>query len=247
MLKIICVIPSRIGSTRLPRKPLLPINGKPMVQVVYENALKCSCFSQVIVATDSEEIVQVIKSVGGAAVLTASDLACGSDRVAAVAKTLTEADIIVNLQGDQPFIQPLMLGQLLSPYLHMDSSSGLPDMATLAAILDPKEHLDPGVVKVITDINSNAIYFSRAPIPYNCTQPNITLPVYHHIGLYAFRREFLLKFTELAATPLEIAESLEQLRALEHGFKIRVSLTNIKTWEVNTPEDYELAKNLVVA
>ena len=245
MLKIVCVIPSRIGSTRLPRKPLLPINGKPMVQVVYENALKCNCFSQVIVATDSEEIAQVITSVGGSAVLTASDLACGSDRVAAVARTLKEADIIVNLQGDQPFIQPLMLEQLLLPYLHMDLSSGLPDMATLAASLDPKEHQDPGVVKVITDINSNALYFSRAPIPYNRTQPNMTLPVYHHIGLYAFRREFLLKFTELPATPLEIAESLEQLRALEHGFKIRVSLTNIKTWEVNTPEDYELAKNVV--
>lgn len=237
MIKILCVIPSRLGSTRMPRKPLLPILGKPMVQIVYENAIKCKLLNKVIVATDSEEIAEVIKAINGNVMITDANLSTGSDRVATVAKNFPEMDIIINFQGDEPFVQPFMLEQLIAPYLQGET----PDMTTLAYKLDKdNDYNNPGVVKVITDINHNAIYFSRSPIPY--FKQNTNAPVYHHIGLYAFTRKFLLTYTNLPVTPLEQAESLEQLRAIEHGFKIRVCLTEQKTLEINTPEEYALAK-----
>ncbi len=237
MIKILCVIPSRIGSTRLPRKPLLPILGKPMVQVVYENASYCKLLTTVVVATDSQEIAEVIQAINGNVFMTDSSLMTGSDRVAVVAEHFPEMDIVVNLQGDEPFVQPIMLEQLVAPYLHGE----MPDMTTLAYKLDKTEdYNNPGIVKVVTDLNNNAIYFSRSPIPY--FRQNINAPVYHHIGLYAFRRDFLLQYTKLPVTPLEQTESLEQLRAIEHGFKIRVCLTENKTLEINTAEEYEQAK-----
>ena len=237
MIKILCVIPSRIGSTRLPRKPLLPILGKPMVQVVYENASYCKLLTTVVVATDSQEIAEVIQAINGNVFMTDSSLMTGSDRVAVVAEHFPEMDIVVNLQGDEPFVQPIMLEQLVAPYLHGE----MPDMTTLAYKLDKTEdYNNPGIVKVVTDLNNNAIYFSRSPIPY--FRQNISAPVYHHIGLYAFRRDFLLQYTKLPVTPLEQTESLEQLRAIEHGFKIRVCLTENKTLEINTAEEYEQAK-----
>lgn len=239
MKKILCVIPSRIGSTRLPRKPLLPIKGKPMVQLVYENALSCAWLYDVIVATDNHEIMQVIQNINGKVMMTDSNLLTGSDRVAAIAKEFPEVDVFINLQGDEPFVTATMLEQLVFPYLHNED----PDMATLARELNYEKDKDnPGVVKVITDLQGNAIYFSRAPIPY-FRQDISNAPVYHHIGLYAFKRNFLLKYSKLPMSPLERAESLEQLRALEHGFKIRVSLTKVKTLEINTLEEYQLAQN----
>jgi 3-deoxy-manno-octulosonate cytidylyltransferase (CMP-KDO synthetase) len=240
-MKILCVIPSRIGSTRMPRKPLLPIQGKPMIQWVYENASRCKALSQVIVATDDTEIADLIKSIGGQVEMTDPSIQTGSDRVAAVAKNHPEMDVVINLQGDEPFIKPRMLEQLIAPYLDGE----LPDMTTLAHPLNIQaQHHNPGAVKVITDLNGNAIYFSRSPIPY-FRQPIDHAPVYHHIGLYAFRRDFLLHYTQLAQTPLEKAEALEQLRALEHGFRIRVCLTEDRTLEINTPEEYELAQQFV--
>lgn len=240
-MRILCVIPSRIHSTRLARKPLLPIQGKPMIQWVYENASRCQALSDVIVATDSEEIASVIQNIGGKTIMTDPNLPTGSDRVAMVAKQHPEMDVVINLQGDEPFIKPRMLEQLVKPYLAGD----LPDMTTLAYPLDLKsKHNDPGAVKVITDIYGNALYFSRAPIPYFRTQENA--PVYHHMGLYAFRRNFLMQYTQLPQTPLEKTESLEQLRALEHGFKIRVCLTEDKTLEINTPEEYEQAQQFAL-
>lgn len=236
-MKILCVIPSRIASTRIQRKPLLPIQGKPMVQWVYENALRCKALTDVVVATDSDEIAAVIRGIGGKAVMTDPQLATGSDRAAVVAEQYPEMDVIINLQGDEPFIKPRMLEQLVAPYLAGEQ----PDMTTLAYPLDMKtDYTEPGAVKVITDLKGNALYFSRAPIPYFRTQERA--PVYHHIGLYAFRRDFLLRYTTLSQTPLEKAESLEQLRALEHGYKIRVCLTEEKTLEINTPEEYALAQ-----
>lgn len=238
MIKILCVIPSRIGSTRMPRKPLLPISGKPMVQVVYENAIRCKVLSKVVVATDSQEIEGVIKAINGNVVMTDSSILTGSDRVAVVAEKFPDMDVIINLQGDEPFIQPIMLEQLVAPYLNGE----FPEMTTLAYKLDKaNDYNNPGVVKVITDVNKNAIYFSRSPIPY--FRQNINAPVYHHIGLYAFRRDFLLQYTKLPMTPLEQIESLEQLRAIEHGFKIRVCLTDNKTLEINTLEEYEQAQH----
>ena len=236
-MKILCVIPSRIASTRIPRKPLLPIQGKPMIQWVYENACRSKILSDVIVATDSEEIASVIQRIGGKTIMTDPHLATGSDRVAEVAEQHPEMDVIINLQGDEPFIQPRMLEQLVEPYLAGEQ----PDMTTLAYPLDIQTNYHaPGAVKVITDLSGNALYFSRSPIPYFRT--SVQAPVYHHMGLYAFRRDFLLRYKNLPQTPLEKTESLEQLRVLEHGYKIRVCLTTHKTLEINTPEEYELAQ-----
>ncbi len=234
---ILCVIPSRIGSTRTPRKPLLPIQGKPMVQWVYENASRCEHISKVIVATDSEEIAAVIHAIGGNVMMTDPNIQTGSDRVAYVAQHFPEMDVIINLQGDEPFVKPKMLEQLVKPYLVGE----FPEMTTLATPFNKEvDYHNPGIVKVITDLNGNAIYFSRSPIPY--FREDVQAPVHHHIGLYAFRRDFLLSYTQLPQTPLEKTELLEQLRALEHGYKIRVCLTEHQTLEVNTPEEYAQAQ-----
>jgi len=235
-MNILCIIPSRIGSTRLQRKPLLQIRGKTMIQMVYENASKCTSINEVIVATDSTEIASVIHQLGGNAIISDKLFETGSDRVANTAKQFKNIDVVVNLQGDEPFVTPTMLDKLLSPYIN-----GLnPEMATLARPLDHANFNNPGVVKVLTDLNHNAIYFSRSPIPYYRTQ--VEAPVFHHIGLYAFQYDFLQTFTALSQTPLEKTESLEQLRALEHGYKIKVSITCEKTLEINTPEEFELAQ-----
>ena len=237
-MKILCVIPSRIGSTRLPRKPLLPIQGKPMIQWVYENARRCAVLSDVIVATDSEEIAEVITQSGGKAMMTETNLQTGSERVAAVAEHYPNMDVIINLQGDEPFIKPHMLEQLVAPYVAGEN----PVMTTLAYPIDlATEHKDSGAVKVITDLKHEAIYFSRTPIPY--FRNHVSVPVYHHMGLYAFRRDFLLTYKTLPSTPLEQAEALEQLRVIEHGYRIRVCLTEEKTLDINTPEELAQAQH----
>jgi len=240
-LNILCVIPSRISSTRLPRKPLLAIQGKPMIQWVYENAMRCNVISDVVVATDSEEIASFIQKIGGKTVMTDPSIQTGTDRVAAVAEHYPNADVVINLQGDEPFIKPRMLEQLVSPYLAGES----PKMTTLARPLDMNSnYTSPGAVKVIVDTHFNALYFSRAPIPYfRVHQQNA--PVYHHIGLYSFDRDFLMTYKTLPQTPLEKIELLEQLRVLEHGFKIRVCLTKDKTLEINTPEEFEQAQQFM--
>lgn len=236
-MKILCVIPSRIASTRLPRKPLLPIQGKPMVQWTYENACRCQALTKVVVATDSEEIADVIRAIGGNVMMTDPHLQTGSDRTAAVAQHYPDMDVVINLQGDEPFIQARMLDQLIAPYLQGET----PEMTTLAyPITSHDDFNNPGIVKAITNLQSDALYFSRAPIPY--FRVDRSAPVYHHIGLYAFKRDFLLHYTTLPQTPLELTESLEQLRALEHGYRIRVCLTEDKTLEINTPEEYQAAQ-----
>ena len=240
-MKVLCVIPSRIRSTRLPRKPVLPIQGKPMIQWTYENAKRCDVLTDVIVATDSDEIASIITNIGGKIEMTDPDLPTGSERVAAVAERYPDMDVIINLQGDEPFIKPQMLRQLISPYLAGET----PEMTTLAYPLDKDKYHEPGSVKVITDLQGNAIYFSRSPIPYYRTKHQA--PVYNHMGVYAFRRDFLMQYKNLPQTPLEKTESLEQLRVLEHGHKIRVCLTEEKTLEINTPEEYEQAQHFKYA
>jgi 3-deoxy-manno-octulosonate cytidylyltransferase (CMP-KDO synthetase) len=163
-------------------------------------------------------------------------LPTGSDRVAVAASHFPDAEVVINLQGDEPFIRPSMLEQLLAPYL----ANEMPEMTTLATSLDSASFNDPGAVKVVTDLQGNALYFSRSPIPY--FRENIATPVYHHRGVYAFRRDFLLHYTTLPQTPLEKTELLEQLRVLEHGYRIRVCLTEHKTLEINTMEEYERAQ-----
>lgn len=239
-MKILCVIPSRIGSTRLPRKPLLKIKGKPMVQLVYENAIACKALAKVVVATDSEEIAAVIEGCGGNFAMTPNTIQTGSDRVAYVAEQYPDMDVIINLQGDEPFIKPSMLEELVAPFFNANK----PDMATLARPIDMlNDYPRPEVVKVITDLNGDAIYFSRSPIPFLRAESKV--PVFHHLGLYAFSREFLLQYTKLPQTPLEKAELLEQLRVLEHGYKIRVSITQHKTLEINTPEEFAQAQEML--
>lgn len=236
MPKILCVIPSRMQSTRLPRKAVLPIRGKPMVQWTYENAARCSILNELIVATDNQEIADIILKQGGKVQMTAANLPTGSERAAVVAESFPDMDVIINLQGDEPFIKPIMLEQLVAPYLNGER----PEMTTLASPLELNEQHNPGIVKVITDLKGRALYFSRAPIPYFRTEQ--AAPVYHHMGLYAFTREFLLKYKTLPQTPLEVTESLEQLRVLEHGYDIQVCLTQEKTLEINTQSEYEQAQ-----
>ncbi len=236
-MKILCVIPSRMASTRLARKPLALIQGKPMIQRVYENAIKCPEMTRVVVATDNEEIAEIITNIGGHVEMTAPEIATGSDRAAIVAERYPEMDVVVNLQGDQPFIKPIMLSELVSPYL----AGERPEMTTLACPLDfTNDYNDPNAVKVIIDKDHNAIYFSRSPIPHFRNQDFSRAkhtPVYYHIGLYAYRSDFLQNYTSLPQTPCELAELLEQLRVLENGYHIRVCLTKHKILEINTPEE----------
>lgn len=244
--KILCVIPARIGSVHLVRKPLLPIVGKPLIQRTYEQAIKCPEFDQVIVATDSEEVAEaVFKSDGlGTVEMTDKNIASGIERVAVVAGRYPHMDVIVSLQCDEPFIKPEMLSALVRPYV--DGTN--PYMATIAHPLDlATEYKKPNIVKVLCDKNNYALYFSRGQIPYfsRVREELPALPIFHHVNVYAFRREFLLEFARLPQLPLELAESLESLRALEHGYEIFVSITKGRTWEINSEDDLKIAELFV--
>lgn len=207
-----------------------------MVQWTYENASRCRTLTKVVVATDDLEIAEVIARAGGTVEMTDPAIPTGSDRAAVVAERYPEMDVVINLQGDEPFIKPHMLDELVQPYLQGDN----PEMTTLAFPLLPAEYDDPGVVKIVTDLRQNALYFSRACIPYQ--RQTTGIPLYHHMGIYAFRRDFLKLYKTLPQTPLELTESLEQLRVLEHGYRIRVCQTESRTMEVNTPEEYKRAQ-----
>jgi len=242
VLKILCIIPARLKSTRLPEKPLLLIQNKPMIQWVYEAALSCQDIHKIIVATDAQEIADVIEHIGGHVEMTPTNLKTGSDRVAYVSKKFPEYDIVINLQGDEPFVTPHMLSALVAPYLNGED---IP-MTTLAAPLDfDTDYSDPNTVKVIYDKNYDAIYFSRSAIPFfrgNNNTANLKMPLAMHLGLYAYQSKFLHEYTQFSQTPLESVELLEQLRAIENGYKIRVCLTDKRIIEVNTQEDLEKAR-----
>jgi 3-deoxy-manno-octulosonate cytidylyltransferase (CMP-KDO synthetase) len=239
-VKIVAVVPVRYAATRFPGKPLAHLEGRPLVQWVYEAARRCSAFDDVVVATDDERIADVVLGFGAHVELTGREHASGSDRVAEVARRHEEWDVVVNIQGDQPFATPEMLRALVIPYLDGE----LPPMATLACPLtDRSLWSDPNVVKVVCDRDGYALYFSRSPIPNSPDgEPAGAL---HHLGLYAFTRETILHFASLEPTPLETRERLEQLRALEHGIRIRVSGTDHPVLEVNTPQDLERAHTVL--
>ncbi|WNZ43990.1 3-deoxy-manno-octulosonate cytidylyltransferase [Leptolyngbya boryana CZ1] len=235
-MTILAVIPARYSSSRFPGKPLVQIGTRPMVQWVYEAAKQCPDFTKIVVATENDAIADCVRAFGGDVEMTRSDHETGTDRVAEVAERYPEMQVIVNVQGDQPFVTPQMLRQLVDPYLRGES----PAMTTLACPLDLKaSYTDPNSVKVICDRHQNALYFSRAAIPYFRNEGIV--PVYHHLGLYAFDHNFLSQYAHLTPTPLEQCEGLEQLRVLEHGFQIRVCLTETAVLEINTPEDLEKA------
>jgi 3-deoxy-manno-octulosonate cytidylyltransferase (CMP-KDO synthetase) len=238
-MKTAIVIPARYASQRLPAKPLLRETGKYLVQHVYERACASRRAGQVIVATDDSRIVAAVQSFGGRAVLTRRDHASGTDRVAEVAEGL-DADVIVNLQGDEPLVDPAALDQL-PDLLRNDPGA---DMATLATpIATAEQWQDPNCVKVVCDDNGRALYFSRSPIPYVrdgrpdfATRPARFL---QHLGLYAYRRAFLLQLPRLGPHPLEEAERLEQLRVLALGQRIQVGLVAHAARGVDTFEDYQ--------
>jgi 3-deoxy-manno-octulosonate cytidylyltransferase (CMP-KDO synthetase) len=239
-MNILAVIPARYASQRFPAKPLALIGNRPMVQWVYEAAIACSQFDAVVVATEDERIANCVRQFGGTVVMTSPDHATGTDRVAEVAQHYSNMDVVVNVQGDQPFVTPEMLSQLVAPYLQGQS----PEMTTLGCPLNMQDgYPDSNIVKVLCDRSGHALYFSRSPIPYFRNAG--TAPVYHHLGLYAFRRDFLLHYAQLEPTPLEQCEALEQLRVLEYGFKIQVCPTQKMVLEVNTPEDWVNANQFV--
>jgi 3-deoxy-manno-octulosonate cytidylyltransferase (CMP-KDO synthetase) len=239
MIPILAVIPARYNSQRFPGKVLAQLGDKPMVQWVYEAAKQCPAFTEVLVATDSTQVADCVQKFGGKVVMTRSDHTTGSDRVAEVAQKYPNMLAVANVQGDQPFVTPEMLSQLVAPYIQ----GNFPDMTTLACPLAEADYLNPNSVKVICDQNSQALYFSRAPIPYYRNPGRAT--VYHHLGLYAFRSVFLENYSRLTPTPLEQCEGLEQLRVLEHGHSITVCQTQSNVLEVNTPEDLEQAQALI--
>lgn len=240
-MNILAVIPVRFGAARLPGKPLADLDGRPIVQWVHDAASACPDFDRVIVATDNDEIAAAVRGFGGEVEMTRDDHRSGTDRVAEVAARHPEADVVVNVQGDQPFATPEMLGALVAPY----TAGETPPMTTLACpITDPRLVDDPNAVKVVCDVNGDALYFSRSRIPWSAEGDAELL---HHLGLYAFTRETVLRFPSFPPTPLEGHERLEQLRALEHGVKIRVCRAERPVLEVNTREDLDEARRLVQA
>lgn len=232
------VIPARYGSSRFPGKPLILLNGKPLIQHVYEQAAACDLVSDVMVATDDERIKQVVERFKGRVVMTNGDYRTGTDRVAAVARMFA-GDLFVNLQGDEILLSPKLLNDLIDPFVRSNV-----EMGTLKRVMDTTDDLhNPAVVKVVTDSRGDALYFSRAPIPVVRDDANRRVVGglhYVHLGLYMYKRETLFKLASLPTGSLEDAEKLEQLRALEHGIRIRVWETKHASLRVDRPDDVSM-------
>lgn len=243
LMKIFAFIPARYHSTRFPGKPLALIAGKPMIQHVYERALSCGELSEVFVATDDERISACVEGFGGKAIMTAKEHRSGTDRIteAAMKNGLEEGDIVVNIQGDQPLFRPSVVTLLVEPLIE---DSSIPMSTLRCKIADRDDVNNPNHVKVVTDAQGFALYFSRYPVPF-FRDPESRQVHYKHLGFYGFRMGFLVKFTSLPAGVLESAESLEQLRALEYGFKIKVSETTSDSIEVDVPEDVRRVEEIL--
>ncbi|NVN98729.1 MAG: 3-deoxy-manno-octulosonate cytidylyltransferase [Geobacteraceae bacterium] len=241
-MKITAIIPARYGSTRFEGKALADIFGKPMIQHVYERTSRSALVSDVIVATDDERIASAVKKFGGKVEMTSTAHETGTDRLAEVAGRI-DSDIIVNVQGDEPLIDPGMIDEAIEP---MTTDSSLVMSTLKSRIKTLHDFLSPNVVKVVTDWEGNALYFSRSPVPNFRDKWNDLkdekfssgkLLCYKHIGLYVYRRDFLLQYSQMSPTYLELAEKLEQLRVLENGYKIRVIETSHDSIGVDTPSD----------
>lgn len=240
MSRAAIVIPARWGSTRFPGKPLHLLAGKPLIQHVWERCSRVPGVDQVIVATDDSRILEAAFSFGAEVALTSSAHPSGTDRIAEVAKKLRSISILLNVQGDEPFLDPKLAGKLIKA-LKKDSSAR---MATAACPLEPADLDNPNVVKVVCDLAGNALYFSRSPIPFDRDGGNVPDRL-RHLGIYAYRRRFLLDFVKWKPTPLEKLEKLEQLRALEHGENVRVLLTGSAGPGIDTPEDAIAAEKIL--
>jgi 3-deoxy-manno-octulosonate cytidylyltransferase (CMP-KDO synthetase) len=240
-LSIVAVIPARYASTRLPGKPLADLDGRPMIEHVYRRVAASKLISQVIVATDDLRIATRVHDFGGKVRLTKATHETGTDRLAEVAASL-DCDVVVNVQGDEPLIDPHAIDELVAPF----ANEAAVQMTTLfRRINDAAELTNPNIAKVVVDRGGYALYFSRAPIPYVRDPRGGWPPMYRHIGLYGYRRKTLLVLASLEPTPLERAEALEQLRALEHGIRIKAVETRHESFEVNTPEDLEQVRRLL--
>lgn len=237
-MRTLCVIPARYASTRLPGKPLADICGKPMICRVWERARRAEKPERVIVATDDQRIYDAVRKDGGEAMLTRADHPTGTDRLAEVAQAHGAVDLIVNVQGDEPLIEPSVIDELIALF---EADENLQMATVMTRMEDEEEQKNPNNVKVVVDKLGYALYFSRSLLPYPRAA---AAPVYKHIGIYAYRRDFLLHYARLAPTPLEKAESLEQLRALENGYGIRVLETASRFIGVDTPEDLALVNRL---
>lgn len=234
-MKIIGIIPSRYSSTRFEGKPLAIICRKPMIQHVYERAIQSGCLTEVFIATDDDRIVKAVNQFGGKSILTSPECRSGTDRAAEAAEKLglDSQDIVVNIQGDQPLLNPVSIHEVIQPYILGET----PDMTTLIyKIIDPQEYTNPKDVKVVFDKTGYALYFSRSPIPY-AREKNIEFDQWKHLGVYAYSRRFLEIFRNLPSGKLEEIEKLEQLRAIEFGYRIKVIQTKFDSPEVDIPDD----------
>ncbi len=253
-MKVIAVIPARYASVRLPGKALADIAGRPMIAHVYERVAKSTALAAVIVATDDERVAAPVRAMGGRVVMTRADHASGTDRIAEVAQSL-DADLIINVQGDEPLFKSQMIDDALAPFQqHGDLRFG-----TLRALIRETDDIfDPNCVKVVVDQHDFALYFSRSPLPFVrglmslygerptiAGLPGERPPFYKHLGLYVYRRDFLLEYAGWPQGLLEKAERLEQLRALEHGVRIACPLTVHETTSVDTPNDLQRVKALM--
>lgn len=242
MNKVIGVIPARYGSSRFPGKIIADIAGKPMIQRVYEQAAKSELLHELYVAVDDQRVFDVVTGFGGKAVMTAGHHQSGTDRIAEVVQNI-ECDIVVNIQGDQPLLDPVMIDEAVAPMLE---DATIP-MATIKTPVDAALVNDPGVVTVVTDNQGFALYFSRSPIPF--PRDNREVVYYEHVGLYVYRKDFLLKIAATPPSPLEQIEMLEQLRVLENGYRILVVETQspgAAGVSVDTPEDLKKVEELIM-
>ncbi len=242
---VVAIIPARYHSNRFEGKPLAKIMGKPMIQHVYEWAEAVGMLSLVAVATDDERIADCVRGFGGRVVMTSPDHVSGTDRLAEAATKLTisEQDVVVNIQGDQPLFDQAVVGQVAQPLL---DDPALPMSTLIYKIVRPEEITDPNHVKTVFDVNGMALYFSRSPIPHQRNPEDVEKPTYYkHLGFYAYRKGFLLTYVGLPEGEWERFEKLEQLRALEYGYAIRVVLTEHDSVEVDTPKDLERVEEIL--
>jgi len=242
MKKVLGVIPARYGSTRFEGKPLHIIAGKPMIQWVYERCGNTEYLSDIIVATDDQRIFDTVIAFGGNAMMTSSDHPSGTDRIAEVAQNYPEYEIIVNIQGDEPMIAPQMIDRTVEPLLLNDE---IPVCTPVRRIESQDDILNPNIVKVVRDYGGFALYFSRAPIPFDRDGKGLGT-WYKHIGLYVYQRSFLLEYTKMKTSSLENTEKLEQLRILENGYKILTVPVPFDSVGVDTPEDALKAEKLII-
>lgn len=244
---VVAIIPARYLSNRFEGKPLALIAGKPMIQHVVERAQRVPLLSRVVVATDDQRIGDCVASFGGEYVLTRNDHVSGSDRLAEAAELLdiSEHDVVVNIQGDQPLFAPEIVAQVAQPLI---DDPALPMSTLIYKIIRPEEINDPNHVKTVFDHNQNALYFSRSPVPFQRNPEEGISPTYYkHLGFYAYRKGFLLTFVALPEGEWERFEKLEQLRALEYGYRIKVVLTEYDSIEVDTPEDLQRVEEFLRA